>query len=171
MAYTAVPTVTTGELWTAANQNTYLRDNATSFANRFVPVTGGYNQTDTSDINPSWAGVVLPDSKLAFSVGFFRAIASNPVANVIVRSQGTGNVYGNFAYGGGNDDEAYNTHNGSTGYETQAVTADDNDFVHSLTCTDVTNGDVVLLQWSRDATHANDTANADVYVTGYFITY
>lgn len=27
MAYTAVPTVTTGDLWTAANHNTYIRDN------------------------------------------------------------------------------------------------------------------------------------------------
>jgi len=27
MAYTAVPTVSTGDLWTAANQNTYLKDN------------------------------------------------------------------------------------------------------------------------------------------------
>jgi len=42
MAYTAVPTVATGDLWTAANQNTYLRDN---FAATFVGTT-----TDTGDM-------------------------------------------------------------------------------------------------------------------------
>jgi len=36
MAYSAVPSVSTGDLWTAANHNTYLRDNLSDHESRIV---------------------------------------------------------------------------------------------------------------------------------------
>jgi len=53
MAYTAVPTVTTGELWTAANQNTYLRDNMAATLPAVLSRQGGsatlWTNTGTTD--------------------------------------------------------------------------------------------------------------------------
>jgi len=40
MAYTTVPTVNTGDTWTAANQNTYLRDNMAATAVGIVTTAG-----------------------------------------------------------------------------------------------------------------------------------
>lgn len=50
MAYTSVITVATGDLWTAANQNTYLRDNLTYLksmvsANVWLSGAGGWAST------------------------------------------------------------------------------------------------------------------------------
>jgi hypothetical protein len=41
MAYTETPSVSTGDLWTAANQNTYLRDNLIDHETRILAVEAG----------------------------------------------------------------------------------------------------------------------------------
>ena len=74
MAYSAVPLVATGDLWTAANQNTYLRDNMSSIwvgttagdvdyytgaaaKSRLAIGTGGQVQTVNDGATaPEWAG-------------------------------------------------------------------------------------------------------------------
>lgn len=82
MAYSAVPTVTTGDLWTASNHNTYIRDNfaagvpgiinakgdlAVGLALRnagVLPVTANQNYTILSDSSQSvgmkWDRLIRP---------------------------------------------------------------------------------------------------------------
>lgn len=55
MGYTAVPTVSPGDLWTAANHNTYIRDNFAYFATPDVAI---YRAGATQSINNAQMTVV-----------------------------------------------------------------------------------------------------------------
>lgn len=171
MAYTAVPTVTTGELWTAANQNTYLRDNMAAAINGSLSTDGGLNITDVSDIANYGTGVIMPDNKSCTGVSTFRAKDDSPTINAIIRPDATGNVYSRLTYIAGANGEQWDTHSDTISYAAISVTNDDIEIIQELTCTDASEGDVLHISWDRDATNASDTLSANVYHIGFYITY
>ena len=62
--YTAVPTVATGDMWTAANHNTYVRDNLAFFKSDFVvhgqvQALGQFDTTSVTYVDITGASVSL----------------------------------------------------------------------------------------------------------------
>ena len=61
--YTAVPTVATGDMWTAANHNTYVRDNLAFFKNDFIKrgsaAVGSFTTTSTTFVDITGASINL----------------------------------------------------------------------------------------------------------------
>lgn len=181
MAYTAVPTVTTGELWTAANHNTYIKDNMTAIfwyaqTPTFVQAIAAYNQTDTSEIElgNQATGYTLPDSKLSYVHGGFycpQSPATSLTITPVVYPGSSGNVYCWNLVQMGADGEDYNTHQeGDGGYGAQAVTASPSwNFLSGNTLSNIAAGDIVRLTWIRDGTDASDTVNNYVRFIGWII--
>ena len=180
--YTAVPTVTTGELWTAANQNTYLRDNVNLLgANRnaelFIPLSGGYNVTDTSNLtlDSNYRGLEMIDNKqtVVFS-GYFtpdRFVETMTVDFVCIPAD-TGFLYGRLRVYAGAEDEPYTTIDVQTNL-TQTTISTGNDWyeVGNLTVTGVAVADFLTIHYERVANNANDTINDSVYAVGFLIRY
>jgi len=100
MAYNPVPTVTTGDLWTAANHNTYIRDNFAAgvpdifTAKGQIAVASGENAAGV--LNPGSDGqVLMADSSQ--SLGLKYAWAGIPIGGIIIWSGSVGNIPNGFA--------------------------------------------------------------------------
>jgi hypothetical protein len=86
MAYTTVPTVATGDLWSAANHNTYIKDNLSAL---FVGTTAGdidyYTSASTKSRLAAVNGGVLKSSGSApswLAMGnSFRVLTANTTTN------------------------------------------------------------------------------------------
>lgn len=104
MAYSAVPLVATGDLWTAANQNTYLRDNmaaiwvgttagdvdyytgAAAKSRLAIGAAGGVMMSN--GVAPSWLGIGTAGQALLTNAGATAPEWDDVATEVITRRQG-----------------------------------------------------------------------------------
>jgi len=141
----------------------------------FVPAVGAANATDFTWYDLiSVAGCGLVDTKLAKGFGHFYVpsdYVSGMTATVVVRSNASGNVYGKHEAFYGADGESYFTHSEASGYTAVGLTANENEFIFGINLSSLLAGDMVSLQFSRDATHVNDTISDTVWLAGWLLEY
>jgi hypothetical protein len=181
MAYSACPTSTTGDLWTAANQNTYLRDNMTALAATrtktvLIPPSGYYNATDGDYYNDGigvW-GTTMTDGKQISAYGYGvvpQDYSSGMTVEGVIYPPVTGDFYGgHYAYLCA-DGEAYNTHAYSLTNQTVAVTANQSKEMLSLSLAAASVGDHIRLEFRRRGDAVGDTIGNLVFFTGFLVTY
>lgn len=181
MTYTALPTVSTGDLWTAAQHNTYIKDNFATLAadltvKFIVNVSAGYNVTDTSVAVYSTApyGVEMIDSKRTDVVGAF-IVPSNYKSGLtvapVLMATASGNLYWTSDYYYAQDNEDRDTHGASTTNETTAYTHPRIKVLDADTLSSAAVDDFVMCHFFRDATNAADTISASVYFYGFLVSY
>ena len=175
MAYTPLATVSTGELWTAADHNTYIKANLLAITTQSIQAAIGYNVTDTSEIpfeTFNQYGIPFPDNKACVATAWIRAIGTEPTAYAVVYSGSSGNVYNKLDILAGADGEDYdNIASIGSSYAAEALTGGKYAVVAGETLTGVAEGDFILLNYYRDGTHASDTMSATVLFTGFYLVY
>lgn len=185
----------------ASSDNTVLRRSGTSIgfgtidhnaiASRtrsfFVPALTGYDVTGGGvlieldhggTIGPT---IPLPDSKIGIATG--RGMVPSDYASglsveavlVTAADDGspTGNSYGRVRIYGAADGETYGTNAATGSYEAITIS---NDHYYYMTTTvngagTLAAGDVLMLDYQRDATHGNDTVGGVVRVVGFIVSY
>lgn len=170
MAYSAVPTVSTGDLWTASNHNTYIRDNFTALA-----ATRTFVQTIyAAAMIPSSADQdILPDGSDDYLYFYFRipqnyssALSVVPV----VSSASSGNIYWGHSAAYGANGEAVNAHSDSAALSATAYTSGILQLT-GLTLASAAAGDNVKYTFQRDASNVLDTVGDAVTARGFYITW
>lgn len=174
MAYSAVPTVATGDLWTAANHNQYIKDNFTALYSRTVSffVQANISNSITPGFGPN--GVVLADSADRFADGFFSVPAnfvSGLTATPIILPTNTGNIYWAHFGAYGAVGEAYNNHTNTKSMGATAVTGSVLNALTTLSLSSAAVGDYVSLEVERDATNVLDTSTGSISIMGWLISY
>ena len=178
-SYNAVPTVITGDLWTAAQHNTYIRDNfaATRQVDVFVPTVGGWNNTDATDLeyNSVARGYTMPDLKRCNVNGNWyvpQGFSDTMTVRAVFIPYASGDIFG--------DLEVYHAEDGedfTTNYESDSsvtITCNGATYVtvsDALSIPDVTQGELMVIKFQRTATHANDTIGDIVHCQGFIVTY
>jgi len=175
MAYSAVPTVTTGELWTAAQHNTYIRDNFTelnsrSFARLRVPAYSAYNNSDTVAISLNAGDTgqfILPDNKNCYVYGNFMLPTVGTLTidvSAIVYSVGTGNLYSklDLYYGDIGGTESYDENSSLDSLVATGVTALKLETVNTRAALALSTSDLLTMVFYRNGASANDTTSASL---------
>lgn len=119
-------------------------------------------------------GVLLADGAADSANGFFTAPAdfvSTCTVKAIVHPAGTGNLYcRNYAdYGAAG--ESAGTHSADTGTSAVAVTNGQYSEVQSVSLASLAAGDYVILTFYRTGGDVLDTVGANVYITGFLVSY
>lgn len=129
-----------------------------------------------ADPNDILHGPVMKDTKNTYVMGEYvipTDYRANMTQTAVVRSRGTGNVYGiNNAYFG-ECGEDYDDTSLSTGSVATAVGAPvfTNDCIQTLNVTGITTDDIVLCRYWRQGGDVLDTVGDNVYFAGWIIEY
>lgn len=182
MAYSAVPTVATGDLWTAANHNQYIKDNFAYLYDRTYTV----KQVVLPFVNDGGAkfrtaqGVMLPGASSALYYGGFRVppdyVSGLKVTPIIVgpASGSANNLVLHAAAFFGATAETYTNTNQNTGDVTVATPANNTYLLATtlaLTLTSPADGDYVNLEMYRNYSAGADTFTGDIYFYGWEVEY
>lgn len=193
MAYTALPTVSTDDEWTATQHNTYIKDNFAWLAQLGVELKVTDSIPPVSDVtsapvsvvessgaapNPAWYVIALDDAAdegRQWNFKLPRFYGSAPVLKINYYMAGANtskNVRLVCQVAAISDGDAsatakvFATANGATIAVPDAAGTED---VASITLTNadsMTAGDRVMLLLYRDADHGNDDAAGDMIITG-----
>jgi len=186
-------TITTGGVITVTDDRTFRRstavidtdeilDNAVTpakIANRtrklfILPIKRRYTTATDQVLVPGGYladGATTPDTDF---YGFFivpNDFTSGMTVKAVVVPGGSGDIYAihNIKYG--QVGEVYTTHTGTVGYSAIAVTLNQFNAILSLSLASAAPGDIVLLEFSRDAVDVLDTVNTFAYLTGWLVEY
>jgi hypothetical protein len=119
-------------------------------------------------------GAILPDLATHYGYGAFVVpydYASAMTVTPVVTPLATGYLYYADAIYLAANGEAYNTHNYSVSIRQKTVTMTQRSELNPIAITAAVAGEYVALQVERQGGHASDTVNADVYLTGWKVSY
>ena len=121
----------------------------------------------------SYSGILLPDGD---DYGIYQTfmipstITTITTAIVIIIPEGTGNLRWECVTDISACGEDFETHEDSIAANVTAVTTDEQECIDiSAALTDAVGGDLVGMLWTRSASNAGDTVNADAYYIGVYI--
>jgi len=141
-----------------------------------IPATRGYVANTSAPLHGADArGFLCDDAIDTYVVGNWYLPSDYSASLVIVAvvqcSSTTGSWYGANVFYCGAANEAYDTHNDTSGYAQVACTEEQEE-VQSVSVASVAAGDYVTCVFHRDGNAANDTATAmAVYCKGWLATY
>ena len=142
-----------------------------------VPVSNGYNTTDTTWLLPSSSGksTAMPDNKDCYGIGQFYCpsdFSSTMTIDTVWQADASGNIYCRSQAYHGAEGEAIGNHNVSSGgLAAEAATQDDISLTDQMSMTDMAAGDYVSIISQRDSTNAADTISNTVYLIGWLVSY
>lgn len=183
MAYSAVPTVATGDLWTAANHNQYIKDNFAYLYDRTYTV----KQVVLPFVNDGGTkfrtaqGVILPGSVSGpLYYGGFRVppdyVSGLKVTPIIVGpvSGSANNVVLHSQVYFGATAETFTNTTQNPGNVTVATPANNTYLLATtvaITLTSPADGDYVNMEFYRDYATGADTFTGDIYFYGWEVEY